>query len=225
MFYKAKGKNKSHLFDKQVRALYKHIDRHGNWTTSQGKLGVAKTHQTIGLSLTKPLLEITLGSNWRLLRSNLRLFAFSQFYSICDVQGSRIKISYLSVDSLVHNLIPQLRHTKFNSYQKEHYFHSSGFQKGWIYCKHFTHLLTHWGRVTHICVGNLTTIGLDNGLSPGWRQAIIWPNAWILLIGAWGTNFSETLIKILVFSFKKMRLKLSSAKRQPFCPGLNVLMT
>ena len=27
--------------------------------------------------------------------------------------------------------------------------------------------LTHWGRVTHICVGNLTIIVSDNGLSPG----------------------------------------------------------
>ena len=27
-------------------------------------------------------------------------------------------------------------------------------------------VLTHWGRVTHICVGNLTIIGSDNGLSP-----------------------------------------------------------
>ena len=27
--------------------------------------------------------------------------------------------------------------------------------------------LTHWGRVTHICVGKLTIIGSDNGLSPG----------------------------------------------------------
>ena len=26
---------------------------------------------------------------------------------------------------------------------------------------------THWGRVTHICVSNLTIIGSDNGLSPG----------------------------------------------------------
>ena len=42
--------------------------------------------------------------------------------------------------------------------------------------------LTHWGRVTHICVGNLTIIGSDNGLSPGQRQAIIWINAGILLI-------------------------------------------
>ena len=37
-------------------------------------------------------------------------------------------------------------------------------------------VLTHWGRVTHICVGNLTLIGSDNGLSPGRRHAIIWTN-------------------------------------------------
>ena len=43
--------------------------------------------------------------------------------------------------------------------------------------------LTHWGRVTHICVGNLPTIGSDNGLSPDRRQAIIWTNAGILFIG------------------------------------------
>ena len=36
--------------------------------------------------------------------------------------------------------------------------------------------LTHWGRMTHICIGNLTIIGSDNGLSPGWRQSIIWTN-------------------------------------------------
>ena len=29
--------------------------------------------------------------------------------------------------------------------------------------------LTHWGRVTHICVNKLTIIGSDNGLSPGRR--------------------------------------------------------
>ena len=83
--------------------------------------------------------------------------------------------------------------------------------------------LTHWGRVTHICVGNLTIIGSDNGLSPDRRQAIIWANAGILLFGPLGTNFNEILIAILTFSFKKMRLKVSSAKRQPFCLGLNVL--
>ena len=84
------------------------------------------------------------------------------------------------------------------------------------------HCLTHWGRVTHICVSKLTIIGSDNGLSPGRRQAIIWTNAGILLIRPLGTNFSEMLIEILAFSFKKMRLKVSSAKWRPFCLDLNV---
>ena len=83
--------------------------------------------------------------------------------------------------------------------------------------------LTHWGRATHICVSKLTIIGSDNGLSPDQRQAIIWTNAGLLLIGPLGTNFSEILIEILTFSFKKMRLEVSSAKRRPFCLGLNVL--
>ena len=83
--------------------------------------------------------------------------------------------------------------------------------------------LTHWGRVTHICVSELTIIGSDNGLSPGRRQAIIWTNDGILLIRPLGTNFSEILIGIQTFSFKKMHLKMSSAKWRPFCLGLNVL--
>ena len=37
-----------------------------------------------------------------------------------------------------------------------------------------------------------------------------------------GTNFSEILIEILTFSFKKMHLKMPSAKSWPFCLGLNV---
>ena len=72
--------------------------------------------------------------------------------------------------------------------------------------------LTHWGRVMHICVGNLTIIGSDNGLSPGRRQAIIWTNAGILLIGPLATNFSEILIGIQTFSIKKMHSKMSSGK-------------
>ena len=83
--------------------------------------------------------------------------------------------------------------------------------------------LTHWGRVTHICVNELTTIGSDNGLSPGRRQAIIWNNAGLLLIEPLGTNFSEISIGIQTFPFKKMHLNMSSAKWRPFCLGLNVL--
>ena len=82
--------------------------------------------------------------------------------------------------------------------------------------------LTHWGWVKHIWVGNLTIIGSDNGLSA--PQAIIWTNAWILLIGPLGTNFGEILIGIQIFSYKKLHLKTSSAKWRLFCLGLNELM-
>ena len=83
--------------------------------------------------------------------------------------------------------------------------------------------LTNWGWVTHMCVGKLTIIGSDNGLSPGWCQAIIWPNAGKLLIGPLRTNFSEILIRIQTFSSRKMHLKMLSAKWHPFLLGLNVL--
>ena len=84
-------------------------------------------------------------------------------------------------------------------------------------------VLTHWGRVTHICVGKTTFIGWDNGLLPGRRQAIIWTNAGILLIGPLGTNFSEMLIEIHTFLFKNIHLKMSSGKCRPTCLSLNVL--
>ena len=90
------------------------------------------------------------------------------------------------------------------------------------YCL-LTELLTHWGRVTHICVSKITIIGSDNGLSPGRSQAIIWTSVGTLLIWPLGTNFSEILIEIYTFSFKKMHLKMSSAKWRPFCLGLNAL--
>ena len=77
--------------------------------------------------------------------------------------------------------------------------------------------------MTHICVIKLTIIGSDNGLSPDRHQSIIWTNAEILLIGLLGTNFIAILIGIQTFSFKKMHLKMSSAKWHPFCFGLNVL--
>ena len=83
--------------------------------------------------------------------------------------------------------------------------------------------LTHWGRVTHVCVSKLTIIDSGNGLSPGRRHAITWTNVGILLIGHLGTNFSEMLIEIHTFLFKKIHFKMSSGKWRPFCLGLNVL--
>ena len=89
--------------------------------------------------------------------------------------------------------------------------------------KEGTGSLAHWGRVTHICVGKLTIIGSDNGLSPERHQAFIWTNAGILLIWPLGTNFNEIPTEIYIFSFKKMHLKMSSANWRPFCIRLNVL--
>ena len=83
--------------------------------------------------------------------------------------------------------------------------------------------LTHSGRVTHICVNKITIICSDDGLSPGRRQAIIWTNVVILLIEPLGTNFSEILIAIHIFSWQKMHLNMSSAKWRPSCLGLDVL--
>ena len=79
------------------------------------------------------------------------------------------------------------------------------------------------GYVGVLCIGKLTIIGSDNGLSPGRCQTIIWNNGGILLIGPLGTNLSEILIEIQIFSLKKMRLKMSSAKCWPFRLCLNVL--
>ena len=113
-----------------------------------------------------------------------------------------------------------LFYLKFKSSTQEMHFKMS--TKCQLFCSSLN-VLTHWDRVTHICINKLTTIGSDNGLSPGRRQAIILSNTGILLIGPLGTNLSESFIEIHVISFKKMHLNVSSAKWRPFCLGRNVL--
>ena len=54
----------------------------------------------------------------------------------------------------------------------------------------------HWGWVTHMCMAIWDTIGLDNGLPPVPRQAIIWISVGILSMTPLGTNFCEILIEI-----------------------------
>ena len=51
------------------------------------------------------------------------------------------------------------------------------------------------------------------------HQAIIWSNDRILLIGPLETYFSEILIKIHTFSFKKMHLEMVAMSR-PQCDKL-----
>ena len=83
--------------------------------------------------------------------------------------------------------------------------------------------LTHWGAEWHLYASRLTIIGSDNGLSPLRRQAIIWTSAGILLISPLPTNFSEILIEIHAFFFKKIQVKMSPGKWWPLYTGLSVL--
>ena len=118
------------------------------------------------------------------------------FPQIClrSVASSNQQLNFFSVLSDCFNNAPS------NPYSNEAW-------SAYLFMKACGKLLTHWGRVTHICVSNLTIMGSDNGLSPGQCQAIIGTNAGILFIGPLGTNFSEILIEILSFSFKKMLWK------------------
>ena len=104
------------------------------------------------------------------------------------------------------------------------WYHTSGARRGitGVSSEQFIHVLTHRGRVTHICISKPTIIGTDNGLSPERRQVIIQTNAELLSIGPLGTNFSGILSEIHIFSYKKMYLKTLSAKWRPFCLSLNV---
>ena len=66
---------------------------------------------------------------------------------------------------------------------------------------------------------NHAIIGSDNGMSHERRQAIIWANAEILLIGHLGTISSEISINIYTFSFKKMPLELLCWKMAAILSG------
>ena len=68
--------------------------------------------------------------------------------------------------------------------------------------------LTHWGRVTHICINELT--------KHGQCQAIIWTSVGIFLIGPFGTN-GEILIEIYTLSFNKIHWKMVAILSQPQC--------
>ena len=156
-------------------------------------------------------------ASWYLLKTlNVNILCSLERGSVWASLGTlplRIRIIFLQYQ--------QKRHTWFACITKE----NSAVSRIWIRQSVVLPFLTHWGRVTHICVSKLTIIGSDNGLAPGRRQAIIWINARILLIRTSGMNFSEILIEIQKFWLKKIRLKISSGKWRQFCLDLNVLST
>ena len=124
---------------------------------------------------------------------------------------------------ITHGLLPNLNQCWIQSSKKPHFIYHINWKDTIEKMGLKIVCLTHWGRLTHTCVSKLTTIGLDNGLSPGQCQTSIKTNAGILLIGPLGTNLSEILIIIYPLSFRKMHLKMSPGKWWPFCLGLNVL--
>ena len=77
--------------------------------------------------------------------------------------------------------------------------------------------------MTHICARELTIIGSDNGLSPGRRQAIIWTNARILLIGPVGNKLQWNLKRNLYIFIQEAVFQISSKNWRPFCLGIDVI--
>ena len=85
-------------------------------------------------------------------------------------------------------------------------------------------VLTHWGRVTHLCLHNLTITGPDNGLSPGRRQAIIYLNqCWNIVNWTLRNKLQWNFNRNSYIFIQGNALKMSSWKWGPFCLGLNVL--
>ena len=72
--------------------------------------------------------------------------------------------------------------------------------------------IPHLPLVPHICVSDQGQHWFSNGLSPIRCQAITWNSAELLSSIPLGTKFSEIWIRILKFSFRKLRLKMSVAK-------------
>ena len=128
---------------------------------------------------------------------------FLEVVKFMERQKTYIFVKYMFVD--VYNQ----HNKKFHVYMYINTMHS----------QRFLILLTHWGRVTHICVSKLTIIGSNNGLSLGRRQAIIWTNAEILLTGPVGTKLSATLIEIHNFYSRKCIWKCRLENGGHFVPA------
>ena len=84
-------------------------------------------------------------------------------------------------------------------------------------------VLTHWGRVTHICIGKLNIIASDNGLSPRRRQAIIWTNAGILLIKTFRNKLQWNCIQKSNIFIQGNAFENVVCEMAAICLGLNVL--
>ena len=120
---------------------------------------------------------------------------------------------------------------------RDHYVHAPSQWETALQCSAVSHWLGAYPRRIHKMIPemyllieagwrinssvNWLSIESDNGLSPDRRLAITWSNVDALSIRPPKTRFNEILVENEKFSFKKMRLKMSSANRRPFCLGLS----
>ena len=89
-------------------------------------------------------------------------------------------------------------------------------------------ILTHWSRVTHICVSKLTNIGSDNGLPPSRRQAIISTKCWYIVNWSLGNKFQWNLnqnqyIFIQENAFESVVCEMAAILSQPQCVKLSIM--
>ena len=94
-----------------------------------------------------------------------------------------------------------------------------GHQQQW-YCPC---TLTHWGRVTHICIGKLTIIGWDNGLSPGRRQAIYLNQCWNIVNLTLRSKLQWNFNRNSNIFIQENALENVVSQMVSICLGLNVL--
>ena len=98
------------------------------------------------------------------------------------------------------------------------------FEPAKIHLPRWTHSVTYWDRVTHICVGNLITIGSDNGLSPGRCQVIIWTNTGIHIVYWTTRNTPQWNVNRNSYIYIQGNTFVNVCKWRQFCLGLNMLI-
>ena len=82
--------------------------------------------------------------------------------------------------------------------------------------------LTQWGRLTHICVGKLTIIGSDSGLSPGRTPSHYLNQMWNIVIWNLRNRLQRNFDRSTNIFTGKIRWKMLSVKCCPFRLCLNV---
>ena len=90
--------------------------------------------------------------------------------------------------------------------------------------------LTHWGQVMHICIGNLTIIISDNGLSSCWRQNHCLNQSWHIVNWTlrnklqWNLNLNSYIF-FQENGFQSVVWKMAAILSQPQCVKVTVMMS